>query len=196
MDRGDTISLKAYSDAYFDLGSLPPTAVNFLKKFEAMAELVTGEAPEYSSMTATDINRALVNLNKESIQSDLKQFLELNSDVNMIVSLQQQIKSALYTTVPNGDPEKLEDVTRHFCLNIDEFIKSKLSTVNWWAFIVGGSILYLRDVASVYDALKSQEYPPGSGKLILGNGISNFKGGKLFVGGGPLDIFKKYREKE
>ena len=61
------------------------------------------------------------------------------------------------------------------------------------ALIINKNILYLRDVDTIFNALKCRQHPQIPNLKILSQGVSNFKGGKLFVTGGPLDIFKVFR---
>ena len=193
LRSGEKISLKAYTDASFDFGTLDGEAGTYLKKFESIAEIVTGVKPRYSSMTAPDINRALENLSKSEIQNDLKQFLALNSDIALIEKVQNQIQYALGSLIDATYPEKINKIDEYFCEKIDQFIQKKLGSVTYWGFIINKNILYLRDVESIYSALKCRQHPTIENLKILSPGVANFKGGKLFVYGGPLDIFKKFR---
>ena len=193
LDTGEKISLKAYERASFDFGTLEGEAFSYLKKFEAMSEIVTGVGFQFASMTATDINKALENLSAPEIQNDIRQFLSLDTDVAIIEKLQTQIRFALGNLINSTYPENIDRVDEYFCQKIDEFISKKLRTVDFWGFIINKNILYLRDVDTIFNALKCRQHPTIPNLKILSRGVSNFKGGKLFVTGGPLDIFKAFK---
>ena len=187
----DRVSLKNYKNTSFDLGSLPPEASKYLKRFESLAAVITERQPETSSMTRPDINKTLALLNSESIQSDIDQFLRLNSDVPIIIRLQQQLREILYKQLGTDEAENLDNITKRFCLQVDEFVKQKLSLVDWWGFIIQENILYLRTSNSM---IESSTHIEKDGDYFLGPAIANFKGGKLFVNGGEFGISKIWSE--
>jgi len=187
----DRVSLKNYKDTSFDLGTLPPEAGNYLKRFESLAAVITERQPDTSSMTRPDINKTLKLLNTESIQSDIDQFLRLNSDVPIIIRLQQQLREILYRQLGTEEAENLDNITKRFCLQVDEFVKQKLSLVDWWGFIIDRNILYLRSSESM---IESSTHIEEDGDYLLGPAIANFKGGKLFVNGGQFGISKTWSE--
>ena len=187
----DRVSLKNYKDTSFDLGTLPPEAGNYLKRFESLAAVITERQPDTSSMTRPDINKTLKLLNTESIQSDIDQFLRLNSDVPIIIRLQQQLREILYRQLGTEEAENLDNITKRFCLQVDEFVKQKLSLVDWWGFIINRNILYLRSSESM---IESSTHIEEDGDYLLGPAIANFKGGKLFVNGGQFGISKTWSE--
>jgi len=193
LGTGEKISLKAYEKASFDFGTLEGEAFSYLKKFESMSEIVTGVGFQFASMTRSDINKALENLSAPAIQEDLRQFLSLESDVAIIEKLQSQIRFSLGNLIDATYPEKINKVDEYFCTKIDEFISKKLRTVDFWGFIINKNILYLRDVDTIFNSLKCIQHPKIPNLKILSDGVSNFKGGKLFVTGGPLDIFKVFK---
>ena len=187
----DRVSLKNYKDTSFDLGTLPPEAGNYLKRFESLAAVITERQPDTSSMTRPDINKTLKLLNTESIQSDIDQFLRLNSDVPIIIRLQQQLREILYRQLGTEEAENLDNITKRFCLQVDEFVKQKLSLVDWWGFIIDRNILYLRSSESM---IESSTHIEEDGDYLLGPAIANFKGGKLFINGGQFGISKIWSE--
>ena len=196
LDTGEKISLKAYEKASFDFGTLEGEAFSYLKKFEAMSEIVTGVGFQFASMTATDINKALENLSAPEIQNDIRQFLSLDSDVAIIEKVQTQIRFALGNLINATYPESIDRVDEYFCQKIDEFISKKLRTVDFWGFIINKNILYLRDVDTIFNALICRQHPTIPNLKILSPGVSNFKGGKLFVNGGSYNISKVWYDKE
>ena len=183
----DRVSLKNYKDTSFDLGTLPAEAGKYLKRFESLAAVITERQPDTSSMTRTDINKTLKLLNSESIQSDIDQFLRLNSDVPIIIRLQRQFREILGTE----EAENLDNITKRFCLQVDEFVKQKLSLVDWWGFIINRNILYLRSSESM---IESSTHIEEDGDYLLGPGVANFRGGKLFINGGQFGISKTWSE--
>ena len=194
---GDTISLKNYKETTFDLGTLPGEASKFLKKFEQLAALITERQPKTASMTRPDVNEVLMLLDQEDIQSDLDQLLNLKSDVKIIQRLQQDVINTLRGGIGIDSADKLDKYANLFCLRVDEFVKQKLSMVNWWAFIIKGkNILYLRDTESMIKYSTHIDNPQSPGTYLLGPGIANFKGGKLFVNGGSYNISKVWYDKE
>ena len=194
---GETISLKNYKETTFDLGTLPGEASKFLKKFEQLAALITEREPKTASMTRPDVNEVLMLIDQEDIQSDLDQLLNLKSDVRIIQRLQQDIINTLRGGIGIGTAEQLDKYANLFCLKVDEFVKQKLAMVNWWAFIIKGkNILYLRDTAAMIKASTHIDNPKSPGTYLLGPGIANFKGGKLFVNGGSYNISKVWYDKE
>ena len=169
----------------------------FLKKFEQLAALITERQPKTASMTRQDVNEVLMLLDQEDIQSDLDQLLNLKSDIKIIQRLQQDIINTLRGGIGIGTAEQLDKYANLFCLRVDEFVKKKLSMVNWWAFIIKGkNIIYLRDTATMIKASTHIDNPKSPGTYLLGPGISNFKGGKLFVNGGSYNISKVWYDKE
>jgi len=195
MQNGDRVSLKNYKKTTFDLGTLPTEASQYLKKFESLAALLTGRDPYSGSMSRNDVNEALKLLNSESIQSDIDQFLRLNSDVQLIIDLQERIKGILYKALQIDDMDSIDNITKRFCLQVESFIESKLNLVEWWAFIIKEkNIIYLRDVPSVMVAMRHIQ--DDNGDYLLGPGIENFKGGKLFIKGTQIGISKRWKDKE
>jgi len=193
--NNQTVSLKNYKETTFDLGTLPKEASQYIKKFESLAALLTGRDPETGSTSRLDVNAALLELNKESIQSDIDQFLKLNSDVQLITDLQERIRAILHKQLNIKDAEDLDNITKRFCLHIDRFVTSKLNLVDWWGFIIKKkNIIYLRDASIMIK--NSTHIKDASGNYLLGPGIANFKGGKLFVNGGPFGISKVWSDKE
>tara|TARA_Y100000034_G_scaffold131287_1_gene191709 strand:+ start:1586 stop:2764 length:1179 start_codon:yes stop_codon:yes gene_type:complete len=193
----DTLSLKAYTNTTFDLGTLPGNAKAYLTKFIALSELLLdnvgdpGQAFKYEySMSANEINDALRRINDPKMIKELNNFLNTPSDIGIIEKLKNQLRQTLMRVVDSTYPEKIDKVDDFFCDQIDAFIREKINKVSYWGFILtDNKTVFIRSSATVTDALTSKIV---DGTRQLSPAITNFRQGKLFIKGSGLIISKRF----
>jgi len=172
--KGDTISLKDYTNNVFDFGSLDSDTIKHLNKFISLAVLLTNLEVK-ASLTVPSINLVLDKLETEEMQSQVKDILELSktSNIPAIDNLANQIKSLLNTS----NPEKgIHNLVVTFCNDIDRLLEKKIKGAKWWGMILNKK-LYLENSESVFNSIKCTE------KHRLSNAIAQFKSNHIYVNG-------------
>jgi hypothetical protein len=171
----DTISLKNYEKTTFDFGSLPAAGTQLLNEFLEISKLLTGQDIN-KSKGARDINNVLNFLDNESVESQIRQLIEMSetTDILLIQNVGTRLKK-FYSLNDN-----LDTMISAFCHIIDDVLYTKTMSVGWWGMIIKSSkTLFLESASDVYTAVKCKNDR-------LSPAIANFHQNKLFVLGSQL----------
>ena len=177
---GETVSLKSYDTATFDFGKIDKDSARLLSIFISLSNILTSVPIDHAQLSRIDINNSLNLLESDIVKQHIKEILKLGESPSIpppIKTLALQIERLL-----NSDnPDDLHNLVVKFCNEIDDLLKRKISSANWWGLIIkGNSTLFLESADGIYKKSKCQNNR-------LSNAIANFKGWHLWINGTQLE---------
>jgi hypothetical protein len=192
------ISLKNYTEINtLDFGSLSAENLAEIKHLFTIFSIISGKKLT-PSLTRDSINNLFTVITSEEFLKKFEEFIEVVEkypNIDILQKLYIVIKPLLKVSTPDiKDGKDIKEIVNNFIKKINEIIKAKINTVNWWAIIKGGK----KDIQNLY-LLPSDEVI----KRITSTGgqlnstIKQFKGNGLYVNGNTLlNISKPSSEKD
>lgn len=176
IEIGDqSVSLKNYNKVTFDFGSLPVDGTKLLNDFLEMTKLLTGQDIS-KSKGARQINTVLNFLDNESVESQVRKLIDMGetTDIQLIRNISNRLKQ-FYSLSDN-----LDKMINAFCHIVDEVLREKVLSVDWWGMIIkSNQTLFLESADDIYSAVRCKNDR-------LSPAIANFHQNKLFVLGSQL----------
>jgi hypothetical protein len=176
----ETVSLKSYDTATFDFGKIDKDSAKLLSVFISLSNILTSVPIDPAQLSRIDINNSLNLLESDIVKQHIKEILKLGESPSIpppIKTLALQIERLLNSDNPND----LHNLVVKFCNEIDDLLKRKISSANWWGLIIkGNSTLFLESADGIYEKSKCKNNR-------LSNAIANFKGWHLWINGTQLE---------
>jgi len=176
----ETVSLKSYDTATFDFGKIDKDSAKLLSVFISLSNILTSAPIDTAQLSRIDINNSLNLLESDIVKQHIKEILKLGESPSIpppIKTLALQIERLLNSDNPND----LHNLVVKFCNEIDDLLKRKISSANWWGLIIkGNSTLFLESADGIYEKSKCKNNR-------LSNAIANFKGWHLWINGTQLE---------
>lgn len=177
IEIGDqSISLKNYSRATFDFGSLDAESTEQLNSFIELAKLLTGQ--DISKSKGRDQINALLDLiDDPEVEQEIHDLIDMRGTTH--IKMIQRIGDKLNDLLNSADD--IDSIIQSFCRNIDIILSRKINSVNWWGMIIKpNKTLFLESSADLYNVLKCTP------NHRLSPGIANFHQNHLFVLGSQM----------
>jgi len=192
------ISLKNYTEInILDFGSLSAEKLTEIKHLFTIFSIVSGKKLT-PSLTRDSINNLFTAITSEEFLKKFEEFIEVVEkypNIDILQKLYIVIKPLLKASTPDiKDGKDIKEIVNNFIKKINEIIKAKINTVNWWAIIKGGK----KDIQNLYllpsdEVIKRITSTDGQ----LNSAIKQFKGNGLYVNGNTLlNISKPSLEKD
>lgn len=173
-----TVSLKNYTTATFDFGTVDTQSKKILDSLVRLSFLLTESPIDPGQKSRGDINRTLETFESNELKKQVKEILELG-ETTTIPSI-KKISGELESLINSDNPNDLHNLSVKLCSNINEILKRKIFAANWWGLIItGNATLFLESADDVYKHIKCVNNR-------LSNAIAHFKADHLWINGSQL----------